>query len=223
VRTLVAIPTRYEPERVLSLVYAVLAEPRTSVLLLDNGHSPALVERIDLSYVEVRSTPELGIYEMWNEAVRVAEDRAVDVLVLLNDDVRIRTGTIGILADVLRNHPEVGVACPDWPTPLDRGIPDRIALRRVGGAGAHEGMTGFCFAMRVGLPVRFDTRFGWWYGDDMFARLVLAAGYRIVRVEGLPIEHDSDAERNGWARRPELEAIAAKDGILWNQLTDENR
>lgn len=202
---LAVIPTRYEPERLHALL-EVVTIPR---LILDNGHEPPL-------YADAEDARGQGIYAMWNRGWRYAIAEGYSAVALLNDDVRILPGTLELMELALLSDPTVGVVYPDWPTPLSVGLPDDLRLQDTEGTVTNGGMTGFCFMFRADLPVPlFDEGFGWWCGDDAFELEVRRAGYRVCRVAGLPCEHDSDSERDGWARRPELRAIADADMARW--------
>lgn len=202
---LTVIPTRYEPERLAALL-EVIEGPR---LILDNGHEPPL-------FADAEDARGQGIYAMWNRGWRYAIAEGYDAVALLNDDVRILPGTIALLELALHADHDIGVVYPDWPLPLDAGLPDYLRLQPTEGTVKDGGMTGFCFMFRTDLPVPlFDEGFGWWCGDDAFERDVRRAGLRVCRVAGLPCEHDSDSERDGWARRPDLRAIAEADLARW--------
>lgn len=206
-RVLVVIPTRYESDRLAALLECL--DDADDVLVMDNGHETPVG-------VDARG---LGIYAMWNLGWAYARAAGYDAVAILNDDVRILPGTIGVLRKALAVAPRIGVVYPHWPRPLTDGMPAGFRVTPTAGTVSDGGMTGFAFMFRADLPVApFDEGFGWWYGDDAFERSVRAAGYVVARVEGLPCEHDSDSEANGWARRPELRDIAEQDRLRWSEM-----
>lgn len=205
------IPSRYEPDRLRSVVDAVKDE--AEVLVLDNGH-----DALDLP-CRVVDSRGLGIYAMWNRGWASARHEGYDAVALLNDDIRILPGTLRIMADALDRDTWLGVAYPDWPLPVSAGLPERVRLEYTAGTVSAGGMTGFCFMFRSALRVApFDERFGWWYGDDAFERSVRRRGYRVARIKGLPCEHVSDSEANGWERRPELREVVVADKLRWEAM-----
>lgn len=205
------IPTRYEPDRLAALVDVIRPECRR-VILLDNGHDPPVADGVDAR--------GMSIYRMWNYGWELAlETSPRAVIAFLNDDVRLLPGTLRRLAFALRD-PTFGVVFPDRSRPLRKGMgrPVRYTVWR--DPTASREMTGYCFMVRGDLPVRFDEGYGWWYGDTQFDEDVRLAGWSVVQVDGLPVEHISDAESNDWARRPELRDVAVADGERWALLHD---
>ena len=214
--TIVVIPTRFEPERVLSLV-KVIRPDVAEVILLDNGHEPPLPGSID--------GRGLGIYRLWNWGWEIARSRSAAVNVaILNDDVRILPGTLRVMAKALRAEPRIGCVYPDARVVLSRGLPGKTLYTISTDPAAGREMTGFCFMFKGELPLPpFDEGYQWWYGDSQFDETIKLAGYGVARIDWLPIEHTSDAETNDWARRPELKAIVEQDGIRWASLHQEIR
>lgn len=201
---LVVIPTRYEPERLRDLRQCI----EYPTLILDNGHVPSLTDAV--------GQQGRTIYQMWNYGWQWAKDAGHEAVALLNDDIRILPGTLTLMMLALSLDDNIGVVYPDWPLPLDGGLPEAVEVQATEGTVVNGGMTGFCFMFRTDLPVPpFDEEFGWWCGDDAFEQSVRRAGYRVCRVAGLPCEHESDSERDDWARRPELKAIAEADLARW--------
>lgn len=207
-RTLAVIPTRYEPER----LRALLPDIETDVLLLDNGHEPPLPDAID--------TRGLGIYAQWNLGWAIARERGYEAIAILNDDIHILPGTVSLLARALWSDKRIGVTYPDKYVPLGAGMPPRMRLDAVNDPGHHRTLTGFAFCARLSMieSSPFDEGFHWHYGDDAFDRRVRDLGYSVARVIGLPIEHESDSERDDWARRPELRKLVQQDLARWVAL-----
>jgi GT2 family glycosyltransferase len=218
VTTVAVIPTRYEPQRIDALVRLIAPEV-DRVIVLDNGHDPALV--FDLANVEVVDTRGEGLYRQWNRGRQLAGPVNVAIL---NDDIRVLPGTLRMLAAALRSRGDIGCVYPDRHTRLKRGLPPRIRLTVDRDPVGSRDMTGYCFMFRgeLDLPL-FDEGYAWWYGDTQFDEDVKLAGYGVAQVNGLPIEHVSDAEAHDWQRRPELKAMVELDGQRWAELHAEIR
>jgi hypothetical protein len=216
-RPLAVIPSRYEPNRLASLLGTVASE--ADVLVLDNGHRPRLVAN-DTPTIRVEDARGMGIYAMWNLGRSWARDRGYHDVAILNDDIRILSGTLSVMARVLRSTDGTAVVYPDWTARLVDGLPRRPRTTATRGTRSVNGMTGYCFMVRGELDLPpFDEGFHWWYGDDAFERGVRELGHTVRRIDGLPIEHESDSEANGWARRPELRDLAELDRQRWERLS----
>lgn len=213
---MVVIPTRYEPQRVLALVDLIRTDC-DEIILLDNGHEQPLPGSIDAR--------GLGLYAMWNQGWQIARSRAAKVdVAILNDDIRILPGTLRLLSHALRKDPTIGAVHPDARYPLNHALPHKITYTTQRDPAGSRELTGYCFMFKGELPLPpFDEGMEWWYGDTEFDESVRLAGYGVARVDGVPIEHTSDAEANGWARRPELSEAIKRDGIRWAELHQEIR
>lgn len=200
------IPTRYEPERVGTLIELIRPEV-ARLIVLDNGHEPPLPGAQDAR--------GLGIYAMWNRGWELAQ--GCSSVAILNDDIHVLPGTLYRLERALRSDGTLGVVYPDKYTPLAAGHPTRRVLDVVRDPAWHRTMTGFAFMARRSMFSKppFDESYQWWCGDDAFDLRVRESGFGVARVVGLPIEHESDSERDGWARRPELRRWAMQDAKRW--------
>lgn len=203
------VPSRYERPRLEELLGTIRRDVELAIVV-DTGHDPPLEERAGL--VVLRGDPDGSIYGWWNAGVREARARfgLVDVAIL-NDDVRILAGSLRLLADALRAGRDLGVTYPDRARRIEAGIARRRPVRVSRDPIDSREMTGFCFVVRGDLPVDFDEGYRWWYGDTQFEEVVRLLGFGVARVEGIPIEHESDAERDGWSRRPELRDAVEAD------------
>lgn len=214
-RTLAVIPSRYEPERLEALVDIVWREVDTC-LVLDNGHDKLTLPE----QVRIVDSRGLGITGMWNRAWATAQHEGFRALCLLNDDITVLSGTIAMLTEALGKDASVGVTYPDKRALLSDGLPKTIELDVVRHPAPKRTMTGFAFTSRtlVFPSPPFDEGFQWWCQDDAFDRAVRRKGYGVAKVKGLPIEHASDSEKDGWARRPELRKLAEQDLARWRAI-----
>jgi hypothetical protein len=192
------IPSRYEPVRLAVLLMTIVDECE-SILVLDNGHDPTLADLSGGRITVVDARGE-GLYRMWN---RGREWAGVGPVAILNDDISISPGTL-LAMEAALDDPTVGISYPGTETVTDP-------------LGPYQ-MTGYCFAFRADLPVGpFDESWHWWCGDTAFEREVLRAGFSVKGVPG-SVTNESDAEQDGWARRPELRALALEDAQRWAEL-----
>jgi GT2 family glycosyltransferase len=213
--TVVVIPSRYEPSRLVALALPLLRE--AEVIVLDNGHEPPLDEP-RLTVVDARGD---GIYRMWNRGWQMALERHNPVNVaILNDDIKILPGTIRMLAAALRNEPLIGCVYPDASV-RSAYLPHSMKYTTEWDPAGGRSLTGFCFMFKGELPLPpFDEGMEWWYGDSEFDESVKLAGYGVARIDKVPIIHISDAETDDWARRPDLREATERDGIRWAERHD---
>lgn len=211
--TVAVIPTRYEPERLQALL-AIVRPDVDLTLVMDNGHEPPVPDSVDC-----RGD---GLYRMWNRGWQAARAHSGTVNVaILNDDIHILPGTLAFMARALRSESRVGCVYPDRHVPLRSGLPSQVRLTTLWDPIDAREMTGYCFMFRGELDLPpFDEGYEWWYADTVFDEEVKLAGYGVAQVDGLPIEHRSDAEKDDWARRPDLKPAVARDGIRWAEMHD---
>ena len=179
------IPTRYHPPH-LDRLLSVCEADNVAVALMES-------ERYDHQ-----------IYRMWNAGRLKLELLGCQYIAFLNDDVTILPGTLPHLAFWLSTTPTAGVA---YPSPL-------AGIEPTTGTWGAGGMTGFCFVINNALPLpHFDEGFHWWYGDDAFEEGVRRAGYDVLRVGPLPVEHtpNGSASRD-WER---LGPLVQQDRARW--------
>lgn len=223
--TVAVIPSRYEPDRLRALVEVVLPDVDLLVVV-DTGHDG--LELPAGPIVVLREDPDASIYRWWNAGWRAA--RSVSGIVnvaYLNDDVVILPGTVRMLAKALRSRPDLGAVYPDARvrTSDAPGLPRRVALEIERDPLCGREMTGYCFVARGELPLDppFDEGYRWWFGDTQFDEVVRLLGYGVARVNRVPVDHSSDAERDGWSRRPELRDLVEEDGRRFDLLHREVR
>lgn len=207
---MVAIPTIEAFHTLRPLVHRLLRDRAvTQLLILDNGHKASAARRWlysigDDPRVEVLNTRGDSLYRMWNDAWTRARYRGFDYLAVLNDDIVIPDGLIGHLAAALDDDPGLWLVAPEWTRPLSAGVDITGDVLPVRGTQRHGGISGWCFLVRVDVPVPpIDEQFEWWCGDDDLAEQVHRAGGRIGIVEGLPLDHEAEttARRHSWTYR----------------------
>ncbi len=164
--------------------------------------------------------PRESLYRSWNDTIRRAlrryPGREVDV-VLLNNDLRLPDGFLGVLTRPLRSGDgRVAITYPDTEARLEAGVPSSITLTPTRGLAAQGGMVGWAFAVRAelfgeALPF-IDERLKFYSGDRDLVHAVETRGYYAARVNGLACRHHWGATRR---RRPELDEQKQRDMTLW--------
>lgn len=105
------------------LPYAIHHTPAelADVVVADNGSEDDSILIIKENYPSVRVLPlgsNLGFAEGYNRAISILSSEGYDVVVLLNDDVRVTSGWLEPLVDYMESHPECAALQPkllkDW-------------------------------------------------------------------------------------------------------------
>lgn len=101
-----------DPEDTLGCVESVAAEPGVDVVVVDNGSrqpvGPLLAARAP-AVTCLLSEKNLGYAGGANLGIRAALERAAEVVLLLNNDVRVRAGAVAAALRVLDADPRVAV------------------------------------------------------------------------------------------------------------------
>jgi GT2 family glycosyltransferase len=201
---------------------SVPGEP-AEILVVDNGTSAARL-LADIVAVSDRvsvltSRSNLGYGGGMNLGIDEARQRGADVVVLLNDDVRVESGWLIPLLDELRSDASIGVVQPlllsaDGEEVNSAGVvlddmgagSDRLRGRPAGDAGVSsselEVFTGGAIACRLDFFADvggFDERFFLYYEDVELARRgkQSSAGWRYRIVPGSRIRHRGSATTAG--------------------------
>ena len=167
----------------------------------------------------VAHAENLGVAPGWNSAARVAQG---DVLVFANDDVELGPGALAALDDVVRRHPEAGIAGPvgarwDFAAGQHLQTVDGHDLAR-GDLREVDAVSGFLFAVRREVFERvggFDEAYApaSWEEVDL-ACAVRAAGLRSYVVGGLDVGHEWGIS----ARAPVWQRVrwGGRSELLWS-------
>lgn len=232
--TYVVIPFKDEIEMTKHVVSLCLEDETVSyVALYDNGSSHESKEQLDDWFATLETerlrcfnAEGMGIYQMWNAGWQFAvdnENRGPSNIAFLNNDIHFLPGTIDKLVNVLRRCEDALVTYPDYDRPTSEGISPGQQVRLTFGTKKDGGMCGHFFVIRgeaakKGLPM-FDEDFGWWCGDDAFAKEVERYPASQYRVVGWPCDHVNEATasngHNDWtheSKSRDLELFAAKWG-----------
>lgn len=195
VRTIVIIPTISQLDRLRKLVNTIKGDKSVSdIVIYDNGHPEenrmiikSWMYNPKIKYIEAYKK---SIYELWNMGWQYAKQLGTVNVAILNDDIRIMPGTLDMLGEFLRTDPTLAAVCPDYTMKIG-DIKREIIPVYVTSTFGHNGLAGFCFMLKAELPIPYiDETFQWWYGDDDLVKQIELAGYKMARIEGIPIEHD---------------------------------
>jgi len=231
--TIVVIPTRFQIYPLCTLLGSIDTDPSvTRILIYDNGHRGFSKEvLLNLSYspkITIVESPDLSIYQMWNAGWRNALEHSGDNPVnvaFLNDDCYILPRTLHLMAQTLRSDDSFGAVYPDFYTSID-AYPVEYHLQETVGTFGMGGMTGFCFMIKgelnqdAGGPIPYiDEKFGWWYGDDDITKQLEIASYKMVKIQGLPIQHQEGQS----SKNLNLRETIIKDNQYFNEKYGEHR
>jgi hypothetical protein len=200
VPTTVVIPTRDNRGTLCaSLVTDLLIQYEFDKLLVfDNSDEQDAADHFMLDK-RLKVVPAKGkrIYEMWDwgwEMSCALFDKAVNVA-FLNDDIKIPDNFLGALGHAVRSSDTIGCAYPDYTVRAEESDPRGLYVPTTGTYRA-GGMCGWAFMIRGELRTRIgpiDTQFEWWFGDDDLERRIREAGFDVVRIPGLGLDHESEA------------------------------
>lgn len=162
------IPTRGSRLDLLEEMLHQLDEEGVHVVLVDTGmrHRPSPVP-LTLLPAEGR-----GIHAWWNQGLAYARRTwPGSHVAVLNDDIRMASGMVADLSNILRRGEVVRVVCPSaGPDMMDpAGWAQEVTQLAVG---PHKlvGLTGWAFMIRADDPYRFPEEAMWWYGDNDLLR-----------------------------------------------------
>lgn len=171
--------------------------------------------------ITIRRTPKMGIYDMWRDGfdqARKEHPGAVNVAIL-NNDITMAKGTIDHLSAALRSRFEMVLTYPDYDLPYTAAPEGPLHIRNTQGTYKNGGMSGWCFMLaadRVTWEPLVNPSFEWWCGDDDIAAQIDAAGGQQGRVEGLGLDHVSEATAATQAWTHEVKPLDLKRfGELW--------
>lgn len=232
--TYIVIPFKDEPEMTIRVVNQLIGEKVKfnsiyRLLLMDNGSRPESVEEVRVvtdehDWIEIRSCPGLGIYQMWNRGIEIANADLGDRFNIgfFNNDITLATRTVDIMASTLRSHDEVGCVYPDYDAHFSSYSPTSGSwwLKPTAGTYKDGGMCGWCFMVRgelwrEGTLPLVDENLKWWFGDDFIELKVREAGYSVCRITKLPLLHLNEATasngENNWTHEQK-----GRDIAYWN-------
>lgn len=199
----VVVPVRDQADHTEHLLDQLTHEDHERLWIFDNGstdRTPRLLADHPDPRIHVVDRPGAGIYAMWNEGWLAALNATAGgpvAVAVLNNDIDFLPGTLAALRDALYAGQDRWVVYPDHRRRCAQGRGDDGRVTATEGTYQHGGMCGWAFMLRgeahtEGLPL-IDEGFAWWYGDDDLVAGVLAAGRLVCRVDGLPVDHVSEA------------------------------
>lgn len=212
-RICVAIPMRDGWEMSNALMIALLDDHDFDhAWIFDNGSTDSGSRRWIDSVVSAKwedvtvlSRPASSIYQMWNEAWRMALEVPGTYLGILNNDITTPPNLLGHLATALHAADEdVWITYPEWQRPTSAGLALDGTITKTHGTRNAGGMSGYCFMLDAdcrhrGVPP-IDEQFEWHSGDgDLIQQVQLLDGFA-ARVNGLPLDHvgGATAKTQAW-------------------------
>ncbi len=225
-RVEVAIPMRDESHLTRRLLHQLIrdSDDYAVIRIFDNGSRQRssrefLNDAGDLRGVEIVSRPRATIYQMWNEAWRLAALRRDGTYcAILNNDIKVPAGFLRILAMSLRDSADdVWCTYPDADAVFAARPSGDLEYRQ--GTWRQGAMTGFAFMLDAdcALPPRsvpqIDEKFRWHCGDGDLARQIWLRGGRTGKVVGLGIQHarEGTARRHAWTRKARREDVVYRN------------
>jgi GT2 family glycosyltransferase len=218
-------------------VESVRAEPGVDVLVVDNGSREPLGDTLAGRATVVRSGENLGYAGGANLGIRRALEGGADVVLLLNNDVRLRRGATAIALEALRADPRIATVGPKV---LAREDPSRLwlawgdvtygpSLVALRGAGAPDGaawneardvdwIAGCTMWIRrdalaaVGL---LDETFFAYHEEVDWCTRARAAGWRVVYRPDAVVTHTGRGAAGGRASIRIRKYFAARNSILF--------
>ena len=152
-----------------------------------------------------------SFYAMWNDGARWATDIDADIMLVLNNDITWPPGSLRMLADALASTPpNVAAASPDTGATELRPT----AIQDVMLTPTSQGINPWCFAIRPQFWQPIDERYHVWFGDDEFQNAIAEAGYRCIRVGGVPVFHPPGGDTT-MSHRPGVAALRLEDQALY--------
>lgn len=144
------VPTRGDHPDLLEAFVATSGLPRERVVVVRTADCD-----VPDGVVVVDDRGPVNVHRWWNVGLDVAEDGGAEFVAVLNDDVRIRSTSLILLAGALA----VTDAVLAWSAP--------------------SGITGWAYMVRPDA-IRPDERFRWWFGDN---DLAMQAGEAYVGID----------------------------------------
>lgn len=215
-RAVAIIPTKIQTHLYNKLINTLYRSSIISVNVLNNGDR-VLPELPVLGFHEKR-TVGYSIYEMWNIGFEFGDSLGQHTL-MLNDDIEFEPHLVSVLSMYLERDPTLGIVFPDYDTAIDTG---EYSLRYTDTTAGAGGMAGFCFMVRAGLGIRVDENLKLYWGDDDLVKQVIAKGYKIARVVGLPVLHAGSYTINRMDANERRNLMEA-DRAYFNAKYGENR
>lgn len=236
---MVVVPFKDEPDLTCKIAEYLHIEAPKYVDLYDNGSSKETHDRVNdvaasclaklpagTIISEIHWMPEAGIYQMWNNGLVLAAERSkatdsyID-LAVFNNDITLPPGALQVMSEMLRSSDDIGIVYANYDLSLETFVvPESYSLRDTRGTYKDGGMGGWCWMIKAelfrdGLIPLIDENLGWWFGDDFIEWKVREAGFRVCRIEELPVDHLNEATasngENNWTHEQK-----AKDLAYWN-------
>ena len=227
------------PEETLGCVESLATEP-VDVIVVENGTQAPVAERLAARMPAVtciRSSENRGYAGGANLGIRAACDRGAEIVLVLNDDVRVRVGATAAATELLAGDDRIAAVGPKV---LSREDPNRLwlawgcvtyhqSLVALCGAGAADGppfdtgrdvewIAGCAMWLRAAALARvglFDEDFFAYHEEVDWCTRARAAGWRVVYCPTAVVTHAGRGHRGGPAAVRVRKYFAARNAIVF--------
>jgi hypothetical protein len=191
------VPTAGAHPELLSDLIRECGLPPERIVVVVTAPGVALPEGV----VRIECIGPPRIQEWWTRGIAAAERRGATAVAVLNDDIRLTPETLPAL------HTELQRTGATISSPSRPGVRDGVHKRPL--IPYEPRLWGSIWVLDLSTGLRPDTRYVWWYGDN---DLDLRARRHHGGVVLVPVEYEHVHPSTATFQRPELLAIAAKDG-----------
>jgi hypothetical protein len=233
-KTFAIIPTQLAAPLTLDkLLFGLSFDLVDKVFVLDNRKEKTpFIREYSFKKEEWIDSYGMTIYQMWNDTWKVIKEHYPDEelnIAFLNDDIEIKSGSLGVLSHFLRRDNILAAICPDYDSPwhdLPYGMYNPEMNHSVvytNSTFGDNGMSGFCFMLKGELDIPYvDENLKLYWGDDDLVKNISKMGYKIGKLIGMPINHIGSVtirQMNPAERANQME----KDRAYFNQKYGESR
>jgi len=189
---LVTIPTCGESPHLGALVEACIEGGASVLVALNNANVDQekfvydQLNAVSPLHLSVLSYGEgLGLYEVWNECIKMCVGSAHTTGAILNDDIYIHPDSVAVIENSIKS----GLSVVGWDafTPVVESPVSNP--RQVSGTYRTHGLAGFAFAFDPAKIPTFDTDYTWWYGDDDWVERVKYLGLPLFVEQECGVRH----------------------------------
>jgi hypothetical protein len=236
-KTFAIIPTQLAAPLTLDKLLSGLSFDNVNrIFILDNrkDNTPLIRQHsyISTQKEEWLNSYGLTIYEMWNtmwQSLKESYPGEELNIAFLNDDIEIKSGSLGVLSYFLRRDNILAAICPDYDSPWhDRPYgmynPEfDHSVVYTNSTFGDNGMAGFCFMIKGELDIPYvDENLKLYWGDDDLVKSILKMDYKIGKLVGMPVSHVGSMTIRQM-NPAERVNIMEKDRAYFNKKYNENR
>lgn len=172
----VIIPTKCNDNNLIEMIEVLRRDSSVyDIVVVADGDetfariTPKLDSSVHITKVEL----SIGLHTMWNLGMNIVQENNRHVAII-NDDVSLEEGAVGIVAAMLDADPKLGLVSPSD----DANFKDHLQVLSF--------FPGYCMVLAADLARewRFDENMKWWYGDNDVINWVSKVAKRITGKTG---------------------------------------